>query len=116
VDIILSTRTMTSASYTERVHYPLSYDSHAAHTYYFLNNIDTFVFVMLCKLCSLSSWEPKVQILQGIILGLKYLKYIYVMQNELSRARGGAVGGGTEPQVGRARVRIPMVLLEFLFT
>ena len=47
---------------------------------------------MLCMLCSLSSWEPKVQTLQGIILGFKYLKYIYTVQKELSGARGGAVG------------------------
>jgi hypothetical protein len=83
------------------VHYPLSYDSHAAHTYYFLNNIDILLFVMLCMLCSLRSWEPKFQILQGIILGFKYLKHIYAVQKELSGARGGAVGEGTELLFGR---------------
>jgi len=40
----------------ERVHHPLSYDSHAARIY-FHKNTNMFFFVMLCVLCSKRRWN-----------------------------------------------------------
>jgi hypothetical protein len=75
---------MVSATYMERF-IVLYHMILLLHTYNFFKK-KIFVFVMLCMMCSLCSWNPNGQIQKGIILCFGYLKYIYAVRKELSKS------------------------------